>query len=82
MTTYRPATTREVEAALQRAFLAGEFKISSAGVLRDGVPERPITPNTLRVQRVQELRRSNATTPRPSGKRYKRKAKHPKRGPA
>jgi hypothetical protein len=32
-----------------------------------------------RVQRVQELRRSNAATPRPSGKVYKRKAKHPKR---
>jgi hypothetical protein len=28
------------------------------------------------VRRVQELRRSSATTPRPSGKVYRRRAKH------
>ena len=34
---------------------------------------------TGRVVRVQDLRRSNATTPVPSGKTYRRKQKHPKR---
>ena len=34
---------------------------------------------TFGVQRVQELRRSNAATPVPSKKAYKRKPKHPKK---
>lgn len=31
------------------------------------------------VRRVQELRRSAAASPRPSGKAYRRQVKHPKR---
>lgn len=37
---------------------------------------RPQAQKPTQVRRVQELRRSNAATPVPSGKRYSRKPKH------
>lgn len=37
-----------------------------------------MTATAERVRQVQELRRSNAATPIPSGKRYKRHPKHRK----
>ena len=43
---------------------------------RENVARGEVNPN---VSRVQELRRSNAATPVPSKKQYKRKPKHPKR---